>query len=241
MTKQTLKTNWKLWEAIGLLVILLAWGLEWRSVRKWEDAYNVYWRFLITFNQAAYTGEDQLARKFELAINRSVQHSELNLHDPFSAYSAAWEHAEVRQLWFNQSMFAVETLGEFAKNISQMAKRYGLREPPALSSLEDRRLKLLEELKRVIDPNSLTSSVPPVPTVMSVPVARAAQFRGDIRKLVSASIAPLNELGDAIELKGRSSSRYYAVAFLFGSLILVAAKTTEWRLDRDGKKGQEAR
>ena len=232
ITKQMLKKSSKFWEAIGLLLILVAWVLEWQSVRKWDEAYNVYWKFFTTFNQAIYTADDQVGRQFQFAISRSVQQIKLDPYDPYTAYRAAWGYAEVRKLWFEQCMLEVRGVEEFMKNISQISSRYGLRVPPTLSSIEDKRIKLLDKLKALIDPNDANSKVSPIPKAEVISINQAEHLRREVIELVSASINPLNELREMIEQKSRSSSKWHSFFFMLGSVLLVAAKLVDWWIEK---------
>jgi len=219
-------------EAIGLLLVLIAWGLEWQSVKKWDNAYENYVRFVTSFNQAIYAADDQFARQFEFAVNRSVQQIKLDPHDRFSAYKKAWEYAEVRQLWLEQFLLELKGLEELSKNISEMSARYGLSVPLTLKSIENGRAQLQNGLRELVHPDDMSSQSPRIFGSTAISFEHTLKLRRKVRELVSASIAPLNELGEAMRLKSGSASKLHGLLFLLGSLLLVGAKLMEWWVEK---------
>ena len=226
------KKSWKLCEVIGLVLILGSWLLEWQSVRKWSDAYNEYWKSITTINEAFYTAENRVAMQFELAINRSVQSINLDPNDFASAYKEAWKHDQIRKVWYEQSLLGIQRSETVLKFISRMSLEHGLRLSSDLDSLIYQQLQLSKKLGTLIDSNDPASQVIQIPGLNTISLVQAGKIKREISALVSALTEPLNELGKAMQSKCRSRSRYHAVLFTVGSLLLITAKLKEWFIEK---------
>lgn len=227
-----IKRNRKLWEAIGLFLILSAWILEWRSVRKWEEAEKVTQEFYKSLFNVIGGVDDHFARQFQFALSRAVQNITLDPNDISHAYRVAWKNAEVRKIWFDQSMFNLRGVKELTKNISKVSSRYGLGLPKTQEGIESRYSNLIEELNKSINPEKRISNRTSIPNDVVVTPERAVQLRGKINELISDSINPLNELLKTIRMKIRSNSRLHGALFMIGSIFLISAKIIEWRIEK---------
>lgn len=227
-----IKRNRKLLEAIGLFLILLAWTLEWQSVRKWEEAEKVTKEFYNTFFQAIRGVDDHLARQFQFAIGRAVQNITLDPNDISHAYRVAWKNAEVRKIWFDQSMVNLRGVQELTKNVSKISSQYGLDLPKSQNDIESRYKILLEEFNKSINPDKIISNRTSIPNDVVITPEQAIQLRGKINELIIDSINPLNEILKTIRMNIRSNSKWYGGLFVFGSFLLIGAKLIEWRIEK---------
>lgn len=221
-----IKRNQKLWEAIGLFLVLLAWTLEWQSLRKWEQVEKRTMEFITSFTQAVGAADDRFERQFQFATSRAVQNITLDPKDINHAYITAWKYAEVRKALFDQTMANLLGVQELLKNISQISSRNSLDLPKTYGGIEVRYKDLMEELNRSANGAAITPD-------------QVAQLRGKISELIIDSIKPLNELLETIRMKIRLNSQRHGALFVLGSFFLIAAKLIGWWEDRnipDGSK-----
>jgi hypothetical protein len=219
--------HFKLFEGIGLTLILLSWGANWYSVRRWGDIESSYWRFIETFHRATDDASDDIGQKLQFAISRAVGAKEIDYSKPDGAYIASWYSAEVRKLWLASATNGFYKADNTLREVIKVSNEQALAVDINLSQLNTLREEARGSLAILIDPEK-GAMARQVPSDKDITPFDAVKIDNKVRAFNAAMTQPINEIGQAIKASKNDSSKIYVIIFVFGTIFVVSAKIFEW-------------
>ncbi len=218
----------KLFEAVGLLILLVAWGLSWNSVQRWQNADDAYQGSVASFNDATDKATADLLIAYEGAVTRATAGLAIDYSQPGAAVRAAWHSAEVRHLALLQVFNDYARAGQMIKLSMDAAQREDLRVPLPLDSLNDYRERVRIALLPSID-LAKGSFKNQFPTEEEFSLEQAAQANEAVSLLLSKRFDVVNQVASGIRAERRKASRFYQIAYCIGGILLVVGKILEDR------------
>jgi hypothetical protein len=217
----------KLFEAIGLALILVAWGLEWNSYKKYESAIS---SFVERFNtmQNAYIAKQQLAEiGFNSAMTRAIIISDpkkMNLLIVNNMHSEAWKSEEVRSRWLQKIINNIFEFDLYIKHFEKFNTQYKF-------GFEEKIRKYHEEFNDIKRPLAKLGNIDPHAVLSISEKFTVVDALGVERLFDPLSEMNMEFLTDIIsELNKRKTKRLfiYELMYIFGSMSLITPKILEW-------------
>ncbi len=232
-----LKRHVKLVEALGAIIVLTAWGLDWWSVQAWTNARKVFDRSISSIQHADATTQILIRISREAAINRSVRNYPPAKNSPEKIIQEAWESVLVKNVWLHEILWGITALDEFALAVRTA---YSENQLP----LTDHQERILLDIKKFEGNffkhfdiakghrgNLLQYANRPIDPSDANDVSTELQnLQWKVSALVNDSIKILAE-------KYKRQSVMYRIAYAFGGLLFVFAKLLEWRRELFNKGG----
>jgi hypothetical protein len=222
----------KLLEAVGLVLALGAWALEGSLVRQFEQAGDDLRGSIASVQDAYNTAHTSSVVQLEAAVSRAVAGDTVTALGPNTYYAAAWASPEVRAKWAHRTIQDLRLLRNLFSVLQTHQREYGL---PTRSSLVSfsRQLEAREAAFRsAMDSTIGPDAGPPTPDIRKMPGRDAGAFDRNLYSL-HAEMAPIvSATFMSMHRRTRVWSTLFRVLFTIGSVLLIAAKILEWRVER---------
>lgn len=218
----------KLIEAVGLVLALGAWGLDWWYVQTAQKALASFEEMHYRISDLYKASDLRFTIQLESAINRSLKdraHAQATLSE---SYMEAWHSPEVRYLWWGQALNQLVTTNMVAGNIHRALRSSGRDDPEWLKNVG-------KELKAVGEKLSPTGVETADGWYMpSIRLENLDQhYLIDVSEQLDHLESRMDKESEAMyqELKRRLElqRRMHSFAFALGSLLIIAAKVLAWR------------
>lgn len=227
-----LSDHCKLFEALGLLILLVAWGLSWNSVQRWQSADDTYQGSVASFNDATDKATADLLVAYESAVTRATASSAIDYSQPDAVVRAAWRSSEVRHLALAQAFNGYARADQMIRLAIDAAQREDLHVPLKLDRLDAHRERVRVALLPSID-LAKGSFKNQFPTEEEFSLEQAARVNEAVSLFLSKRFEVVNQVGSAIRAERSNASRSYRLAYCIGAVLLVAGKLLEdWRNNR---------
>jgi hypothetical protein len=222
----------KLFESIGLILILLSWSLEWHNNEKWNNEYENF-NYFISSSQSAFVGNlIQGLINYNRVVNQAVDNSKINPNAIDSALRLSWYSATVRMLWFervNRKSHYLDTWIDAAIKLNNKHK-FNLGED--LYNLNKKIYDIRNELAKYVDDNNISLKYSHIPNKNKLSFSQSLTIESEINNLQQEVVAKINDILKAIKSKKQFWFCVYLMSFGVGSFLLIVCKLFEWRKDK---------
>jgi hypothetical protein len=226
-----LKRNFRLMEALGMLFVLVAWGLNWTSVERWSAAQTSHERVVEEIMQTYHHVQITANVVLESAISRaSVASTAPNATSDLPPYQRAWHSADVRRAWLQRASNGGMQLDLLISALHDTDEQYRL-------LLGTRIVRLREDFSPIeqrLQSFSAQKGWIPVPSFDED--ALSAKGAGDmdrnVGKLAEQAFIVHEEVLNAIAARRKLSTRIYNTVFFIGTFLIIVSKILEWQIGR---------
>jgi hypothetical protein len=225
--------HYRLIEAAGMFLVLLAWALSWISLERWTGARNSHTQYIQMVSQAHDHGGITANVRLEAAVirdfvNRNVKPANAS---GWELYAEAWPSSDVRQAWMFRASHNIGGLQLLADNMVDLNSTYTLGEQEELRQLRASILQVLKRLDLAVTPARLGNGRPPAPAIEKLSADEADKTELELSIIAERAFRIAEVLLNKIEDRRTSTSRLYTQIFIVGSMFLIAAKVINWRND----------
>lgn len=225
--------HYRLLEATGMFLVLLAWGLSWISLEHWTSARNLHTRYIQMISEAHDHGGITANVRLEAAVIRDFVNRNVKPENRsgWELYAQAWPSSDVRQAWMFRAYHNVGGLQLLADNMADFDSKYDLGEQGEIKQLRASISQVSKRLELAVAPGQLGNGRPPAPALEKLSADEADSTELALGALAERAFRIAGVLLDEIEKRRISTSRLYTQIFIIGSMLLIAAKVINWRND----------
>ena len=225
--------HYRLIEAAGMFLVLLAWALSWISLERWTRARNLHTQYIQMISQAHDHGGITANVRLEAAVIRDFVNRDVKPANPsgWELYAQAWSSSDVRQAWMFRTSHNIGGLLLLGDNMADLNSSYALGEQEELRQLRASILQVSKRLELAVAPAGLGNGRPPAPAIEKLSADEADKTEIALGTLAEQAFGIAGVLLNKIEDRRISTSRLYTQIFIIGSMFLIAAKVINWRND----------
>jgi len=216
----------KLIEAIGLTLVLVAWWVQWGSVRHWRDARDSMSAALDTVTSIYSVPTVVTNLNYEAAVTRAVLLSGVSSPLPLNDYEIAWQSDRVRSNWVLAVANRVSRIRTQVDQFEVISGTYGIRSD-SLAVLGDGVEELVASYGALLDEEAHFPGRPvPEPDQLTPVQARYIQRKLAVFDEGLGGVA--HEFSRQARQRSESASRRYFLMFIVGTGLIAASKVGEW-------------
>jgi hypothetical protein len=231
-------TNAKLFESLGLLLLLVGWLLHTYSIEKWMEAYQQLDRSTEQTIQNYHLIQITANVRFQSALTRlAVLRPNLaHIKDDEYSYENAWSFPEYRRHWLellNNSIFHMDAI---ATVLEETTRKLELGDPPSLQESRERLDAIRIVIRTILNGQDYRPENSPVPELSKVSYERSIEISRSSTEITEYVFSAREEVLGLIVKRRDSRTDIYYVIFLMGTLVTVTAKFLDWLKERSNKK-----
>ena len=220
----------RLLEALGLLLVLVAWTLNWWNSDRWSGAAGDYLfhveSILDSYRATTLTSTVQI----ESAVTRAAAAGQPIPERTLGHYGMAWESPEARLRWAEHAQARLAYLRNSHENLRNTRAEYGLVLDKRLPVLSAR----LDSVGRALRGGCIREMVHGQELLVPDPAALSQCDATSLVRRMSYADAewvwPLRYLTlSELRSRPRAISHRYLALFLAGSVLVGIAKFGDWR------------
>lgn len=228
----------RLFEAAGMVLVLLAWWLNWLANDRWAEAYSAHDRLVRDLVQLQ--GHAQISANVGLDValrGSSIQSRSSEDSSSLQTYQRTWASREARQAWLQRSHDDVFGLRLLETRIEQMNSKYRIVPHAWIDSLGGVLTPLEQRLQSVVGPGLQGWIATPSFRENVLTAEAAREIDQQLLSLSEQAFALSNQMSEALTRRRHLSSMIYTTLFFMGSALLILAKTLEWRAEVQRARG----
>ncbi|MDP3221074.1 MAG: hypothetical protein Q8S73_43725 [Deltaproteobacteria bacterium] len=228
-----LSRNFRFVEALGMLLVLLAWVASSNSVQTWTDARDSHQKqiaFLVdAYQHAQITANLQL----EAAIGREVLRQQPNDGGPETAslYQRTWHSPDVRRAWLQRLTNSTTGLTLVHEAMALLNNQHDLIPKAKIRSFAVALAALNHRIQRLIPSDQHGWISTPTFDEGALSPQEANEIEQRLMRVTEGTLVASDDITQAISNRRTRSWRVYAAIFLLGTALLISAKLLNWRID----------
>lgn len=224
-----LKRHFRLIEALGILVALVAWGLNTLSVERWGEIQAAHQRMGEKVLEA-YTSSQLTAN---MMLNSAIIQAAKERPDQQGtdlAYERAWFSLDVRRAWLLRLYNNVTGLRILADHLHDIDKQHELGHAESIRELSTQ-LEPIEQRVQTTLGGKKGWVAAPTFDKDAIPAKEATDLDVTVVTVAEPVLTLQGKLADALTDRRKQATRIHIGVFFIGTLLLIVAKTAEWRVD----------
>jgi hypothetical protein len=227
-----IKRNYRFLEAIGLLLALAAWGLNWISVERWSKAQAAHERIVGEIRSSYHNTQTVANIALESAINRATV--TVPTPDPailsLQPYQRVWYSADVRRAWLQRVGNNVTGIHMLLSALSDADLQSGLLLRSKIQTLQANLLPIEDRVQSFLGVKKGWVLVPSFDE-HALSAQDAANIELSLGRLAEQSFLVASDISDVLAARRDQWTSVYNAVFFGGSFLLIVAKIVEWRIE----------
>jgi hypothetical protein len=224
-----IKRHFRLIEALGILVALVAWGLNTLSVERWGEVQAAHQR-MGEKAVDAYTSSQLTANiMLNSAITRAAK-ERFDQQGTDLAYERTWFSLDVRRAWLLRLYNSVTGQRILTDHLRDIDEEHELGHADIIRKLSSE-LDPIEQRVQTILGNKKGWVAAPTFNEDTIPAKQATDLDLTAATLAERMLTLQGEIADALANRRKQATRIYIGVFFIGTLLLIFAKIAEWRVD----------
>jgi len=220
----------KLFEAIGLALLLLSWALDWNNFKKYDEGLSQFTYTHKAIQEAYARTYNSSEGKLNNAITRAIiifNSPKMRLNNYKDTFNDSWKYHDVRKYW---TELYVNQLIKFQQNIKtykNMNTRFSLELEVDIESLIKKIEPLEKQLHNATGTHNRSHNVFIISDASKSEIV--PQFDKYLQVMDDDCLAIDKKIFSRLNDNKRKWSIIYKIMYGMGALLMILPKIMEWR------------
>lgn len=226
--RHRMKRHFRLLEALGLAIALIAWALDWWLVQDASQTIASLKARFVELQSADLNQQTAAKIKSEGSFTRAIIIQQLQHADLLTQYRINWSNPESRLAWLDSSRWTLTYYQQLFEVLDDVSQKHSI----ALSDEHKQRQERFNTFravfaKRYENANVDGRAVIPPPTSVATP-EEIKKVRLFVQELHTQLPSQMNLIWRQLRQRADDRSRLYRILFAFGAILAVISKLFEW-------------